>query len=164
MGDTTIPEVRQYLVVANQTAESPSLHEVLIERSQRRTGARFFLVVPATRLSNQEQGLLASEHVRSVPGEDPAFALARRRLERALGRLSDAGLAVGGEVGDPDPFRALAHAAANRAVDEIIVSTLASGASRWLSSGLLRRVERAYPVEVTHVQTRLEASREPLFP
>jgi hypothetical protein len=164
MGDTTSSGARQYLVVANQTATSSALHEVLIERSQRRSGARFFLVVPATRISSQEQGLVASEHLRSVPGEDPAFALARRRLERALGQLTEVGLEIDGEVGDPDPFRALEQAAASRSVDEIIVSTLAAGTSRWQSGGLLRRVERAFPVEVTHIHASRAAPTEPLFP
>jgi hypothetical protein len=61
-------------------------------------------------------------------------------------------------VGDQWPLTAMADVLLERDFDEIIISTLPSGASRWLSLGLPRRVERAFKLPVTLVI----ADREPL--
>jgi hypothetical protein len=148
---------RRYLVLANQTIESPAL-QTLIEQRAAAPGATFHLVVPATRISDQQQALVASEHLRSVGSEDASVALARHRLDRALARLRRRGVEVSGDVGDPDPCDAFREALraydADALPDEIIVSTLPARLSRWVASGLVRRIRRECSVPVTHVEAR----------
>lgn len=42
------------------------------------------------------------------------------------------GAEADGEVGDPNPLQAISDALRERTFDEIILSTLPTGASRWL--------------------------------
>ena len=56
-----------------------------------------------------------------------------------------------GEVGDGDPLLAIADALADRAVDEIILSTLPPGLSRWLALDLPSKVRARFDIPVTHV-------------
>jgi hypothetical protein len=164
---------RHHLVLANQTIGSPALRGVLVERAGA-PGASFHLVVPATRISDQQQSLVASEHLRSIGSEDASVALARHRLDRALADLRMLRLDVSGDVGDPDPCdavrAALSERYADRLPDEIIVSTLPARWSRWVASGLVRRIGRTCPVPITHVEARpsfvgaLLAGRRPEVP
>lgn len=50
---------------------------------------------------------------------------------------------------------------AARDFDEVIVSTLPPGASRWLRLDLLHRVERRFDLPVTHVVGEAAPSRAP---
>jgi hypothetical protein len=147
----------RHLVLANQTIESPALQALLQQRAGA-PGATFYLVVPATRISDQQQALVASEHLRSVGSEDASVALARHRLGRALARLRRLGLEVSGDVGDPDPCQAVREALREHYTDglpdEVIVATLPARLSRWVASGLVRRIRHDCPVPVTHVDAR----------
>jgi hypothetical protein len=74
------------------------------------------------------------------------------RLERALATMQRAGLPVAdGRVGDPDPLAAVEDAVNMERYDEIFVSTLPGGISRWLKLDLPSRVERATGLPVRHV-------------
>jgi hypothetical protein len=120
------------LVVANVTAASDELIAALRERSDRGP-AEFTLLIPAT----------AGER-----------AAARAALDRALERMRAAGLEVSGSVGDPDPVVAVHEAWDPRRFDEVIVSTLPTGASRWLQIDLPHRIERLTDAPVHHVVAR----------
>jgi hypothetical protein len=150
------PAGRHHLVLANQTIESLALRALLVERG-RADGATFHLVVPATRISDQQQALVVSEHLRSIRSEDASVALARHRLVRGLATLRRVGLEVTGDVGDADPCLALREAFAEQQADEIIVSTLPSRLSPWTKGGLVRTVERSFAVPVTPVQAHTTA-------
>jgi hypothetical protein len=65
------------------------------------------------------------------------------------------GADVEGEVGDQSPLTAIADAMRARRFDEIILSTLPQGISRWLAQDLPRRVRRITPVPVTHIVARI---------
>jgi hypothetical protein len=151
------PWPRRHLVLANQTIGSAAL-QALLEQRAAVPGATFHLVVPATRISDQQRALVDSEHLRSIGSEDASVALARHRLERALARFHRLGLQVTGDVGDADPCDAVRNAltfdGAERLPDEIIVSTMPARLSRWVASGLIRRIRRDCPVPVTHVEAR----------
>src|SRR3954469_21519979 len=96
------------LVVANVTAASDELIDCLRDRADQ-GACRFTLVMPAT------------------------GAAARDRLDAALDRMRAAGLEnVEGKVGDPDPIVAVMDMWDPMKFDEIIVSTLPTGSSRWL--------------------------------
>jgi hypothetical protein len=128
------------LVVANVTAGSDELIDCLRDRAGQ-GGCRFTLVMPAT-----------------GPG-------ARERLADALERMRAAGLEnVDGKVGDPDPVVAVMDLWDPMKFDEVIVSTLPSGSSRWLGHDLPRRLERLTSVPVRHVVSRPPPAEAPAGP
>src|SRR5215211_9403158 len=127
------------LVVANVTASSEELLDALRERSEK-GACRFTLIMPAS-------------------GGD-----ARARLDAALARMEEASLEnVEGSVGDPDPVVAVMELWDPMKFDEIIVSTLPTGSSRWLGLDLPHRLEKLTSVAVRHVisQPRREVHTSP---
>jgi GABA permease len=81
-------------------------------------------------------------------GEDEAHHV----LEAALPKLSDAaGSQVTGSLGDSEPLMAIQDAVNLGSYDEIIISTLPLGVSRWLKLDLVSKT-RALGLPVTHVQ------------
>src|SRR5437879_6812269 len=137
--------MRRYLVVANQTVTGPALLATLRAR-QRATPSRFRVVVPATR-----------KHSGALWTEGEARANAQRQLDRALQDMRGQGLEVSGEIGDDNPVLAAGDVLRRERFDEVIVSTLPPGISRWLHLDLPRRLERIAGVPVTHVIQRHEA-------
>jgi hypothetical protein len=132
--------MRRYLVVANQTLGGEHLAET-VRGCLAAGAARFHILVPATQ---------PRDHA-AVWTEGEARALAQRRLESALGRFRALGAEVGGEVGDERPLQAIQDVVREREFDEIILSTLPPGLSRWLGQDLPHRVERQFDVPVRHV-------------
>jgi hypothetical protein len=141
----------RYLVVANQTAGSAPLRHAILERA-RTHASSFHLLVPATQVRGPELALIGSEHLRSWPGEDAGFALARYRLEQATRRLRSEGIHVTGDVGPPDPLAAITECLASIEVDAILLSTLPRRLSRWLQSELPRRLQRVTSLPVSHLE------------
>ena len=135
------------LIVANQTLPSEALATEVTRRIT--GGARdFHVVVPAT----------------PPPGsgftwdEDAARAAAEERLVAFQQRLAGQGVAAAGEIGDRDPVAAVRDAARGRDVAEIILSTLPSGASKWLRQDVPSRLRGAIPVPVTVVEEQPAAA------
>jgi hypothetical protein len=136
-----MPERANVLVVAHQTAATPGLLDAVRERSQRGP-ARFHLVVP-----RQPHGI----H-KLVDPQDASTEEAQRVLEIALPKLSEAADAeVTGSIGDPEPLMAIHDAVNLGGYDEIIVSTLPLGISRWLKLDLISKT-RGLGLPVTHVE------------
>ena len=134
------PVPRRILVVANQTACGDELLAV-IEARVREGPCHFTLLVPATP---------PEQHATWTEGE--AKALATRRIEEALARFDAAGGSdADGVVGDAHPVRAIDDLLLDRRYDEIILSTLPPGISRWLKLDLPRRVEQRFALPVTTV-------------
>ena len=142
----------QILIVANQTVTDERLVAEVLRRSTLDAHFEFFLVVPQTPLSDQEQALRHSEHPLTF-GETGAVALARRRLREALHIFAPTRVVISGDIGDANPMKAVAAVMAVRSVDEIIVSTLPRRQSRWLAGDLPRRLHRKFGLPVTHVET-----------
>jgi hypothetical protein len=135
-----MPEPDNVLVVAHQTAATPGLLDAVRERSQRGP-VRFHLVVP-----RQPHGI----H-KLVDPQDASEEEAQRVLEVALPELSEAaGADVTGSVGDPEPLMAIHDAVNLGGYDEIIISTLPLGISRWLKLDLVSKA-RGLGLPVTHV-------------
>ncbi len=152
-----VMSVRRYLVVANQTLGGPQLVEKLKE-CMAAGPCNFYFVVPATPVSDLEpvDRPLTLSGVDGGAGmlpdlDEVARAMARRRLEKELARLREAGVEADGEVGDPRPVHAVKDALHKRQVDEIIVSTLPHRTSRWLVMDLPHRVKRSFGLPMTHV-------------
>jgi acetone carboxylase, alpha subunit len=120
-------EPAHILVVAHQTAATPTLIAALAERA-RRDPATFHLVVP--RLDDDGSGV----------------------LEEALPKLSAAaGGEVTGSLGDPEPLAAIQDAIGAGSYDEIIISTLPPRISRWLELDIVSKA-RGLGLPVTHVE------------
>jgi hypothetical protein len=128
------------LVVAHQTAASPALLEAARERA--RSGpSRFHLVVPRRRRSGEK----------ATNPEEIGVYEAREVLRGASLRLSEAtGTEVTGDIGDLDPLIAIQDALKGDHYDEIIVSTLPLGVSRWLKHDLVSKAQ-AFGLPVHHV-------------
>ena len=120
--------MRRYLVLANQTLGG----DQLLAEVQRRVEAgpaTFYVVVPAQ------------------PDRDMAAA----RLSEALGRFRSVGAQAAGEVGDPHPMAAVHDALEQHPVDEVIVSTLPAGLSKWIQNDTPSKIERVFSLPVVHV-------------
>jgi hypothetical protein len=144
-----MPESANVLIVAHQTAATSALLDAVRERA-RRGPARFHLVVP-----RQPHGM----H-RLVDPQDADADEAQRVLDAALPKLSEAaGADVGGDLGDTEPLMAIHDAINLGAYDEIIISTLPLGVSRWLKLDLVSKA-RGLGLPVTHVQalSKVEAT------
>jgi hypothetical protein len=136
--------MRRFLVVANQTLGGEHLLRKI--RDCVADGpCRFHVVVPATP---------PGEHLTWTEGE--ALAIAQRRLDSALSKFRELGVEADGHVGDSSPLLAIQDATRREEFDEIILSTLPPGASRWLKLDLPHRVERSFSVPVTHLIAELE--------
>ena len=135
----------RYLVVANQTLGGGHLIQAARERMLREP-SEFWVLVPATRSA----GLLVEATAGVRSGSD-AVSLAQQRLDRELQRLHEAGAEADGEVGDPDPFKAISNTLRDKQFDEIILSTLPHGRSRWLRQDLPGRLKKKFGIPVTHL-------------
>jgi hypothetical protein len=133
-------ESTSVLVVAHQTAATPALLGAVHERA--RSGpSRFHLIVPRRRRSGEK----VANH------EDIGAQEAREVLRGALPRLTEAaGTEVTGDIGDLEPAVAIKDALNSGHYDEIIVSTLPLGFSRWLKHDLVSEA-RSFGLPVHHV-------------
>jgi hypothetical protein len=110
--------------------------------------ASFRLIVPATLSAGGREA--ASGHLSDV-----------------LAGLQESGLAADGWVGDSDPMIAVQEAWDPSLYDEIIISTLPSGLSKWLHAGLPERVAKLTGAHVTHhmwepAKPPIETERRPV--
>jgi hypothetical protein len=140
--------VRHILVVANETIAG----EALLERIRARAGeddVRFTVIAP---ISDPREGYAVYEDTRR--------AAARRRMEKCIRGLREAGVAVHGLVVDEDPVRAVRDAleTLEPPVDEIIVSTHPEAKSGWRRRHVVEEIRRAAgDIPVDHVTVDLSA-------
>jgi hypothetical protein len=126
------------LVVANETVDAPTLREALAAHGD---DLHVTVVSP---VNEPKRGY--------VVYTDTRRASARRRLERALAHLREAGISADGYVVDADPAAAVRDALSQLEppVDEILVSTHPEEKSGWLRRNVLDRIRSsagAIPVE-----------------
>src|SRR5262249_43902109 len=114
--------MNRYLVVANQTLESPQLREAIRQRMYAGPST-FHLVGPV-------------EHGHGWGGNEGEVALeAEHRLTHAIAAYGEMGAAVRGEVGVMSPVEAVDNVLRGVGPDyytEIIISTLPVGVSKWV--------------------------------
>ena len=130
--------MRSYLVVANETLNGEHLVEKVRECLATGPG-RFHIVVP-----------ISAPPTRAWTEGEQA-AIARERLDAALVRFRTLGAEVDGEVGDHNPVLAIEDALREGSFDEIILSTLPPGPSRWLKLDLPHRAAQHFSLPLTHV-------------
>jgi hypothetical protein len=135
-----------YLIVANQTLESPTLETAVQERVAEGDAA-FYVVVPTTPV---QHGLTWDE--------TEARDAAQGRLDGLLARLRDRGAEASGEIGAADPVDAACDALKQHPADEVLLSTLPTGLSRWLKMDVPSRLKAAIKVPVTVLTATREAT------
>jgi len=136
--------MHSYLIVANQTLTGQALADAMAERLADGP-VRAHVVVPLTHIGG-----------RLTWDESASREAAQERLDDALERLTTLGAEADGEIGDPDPVSAVRDAMRGREIDEVIVSTLPRGLSRWLGEDVPSRLRDSVRVPVT-VVTQPEA-------
>jgi hypothetical protein len=147
--------VRRYLLVANQTLGG----DQLLAEVRRRAAAEpssFFVVVPNTRqvdVAPVPGGPVppGSASVATAVEDHRATLIAEARLHEALARLKAEGVEAKGDLGDPEPLTAIGDALEAGDFDEIIISTLPVGLSKWLGMDLPHRAQRRFRLPVTTV-------------
>jgi hypothetical protein len=141
--------MRRILVVANQTAAGKELLEEIRNRC-RAADCEVLLVCPA---------LVGSRSQHWASDIDHGLDLARERMDRSVTALRSVGVEVRAEVGDPDPNMAIEDALRMFPADEIVISTLPPGESRWLEHDVVERTRREVDLPMTHVVVDLDAER-----
>jgi GABA permease len=134
--------MRSYLIVGNETLAGESLTQAINDRLADGP-MRARVVVPLTRIGG-----------RLTWDEEESKVVALGRLDETLERLRALGIEADGEVGDGDPILAVKDAMRGREIDEIILSTLPAGVSRWLGADVPGRLRDAVTVPVTVVTQR----------
>ena len=163
------PVVHRYLVVANHTLGGPELLDAIGDRMASGP-AEFWVLVPATppaHLLNDFNALSCAfpvdpdllPNAADIGTSDHSMTEAKSNLDAELDRLREIGATADGAVGDPDPMEAIEKTLAQQRFDEIILSTLPPGISRWLAWDLPHRVQRRTDVPLTvmtvsHAPTR----------
>lgn len=153
-GGDEVVQVRRYLVVANQTLPSPGLAELIMEKASIGP-SEFHVLVPEGPLPvvvhDPADGL--APHLAPVDDGARLRALgeADERLDAFRHRFAHLGPRLSGEVGLGDPLTAVHRVMGRSSFDEIIVSTLPIGISRWVGMDLPSRLERSFNLPVTHL-------------
>lgn len=146
-----------YLVIANQTLGGRRLGQELRQRVEA-GNAQFRVVVPMTLPENYAANwsIEGMHHFEPVADSNDAVERARQQSERRLHdlihRIEQEGGQAEGELGDADPLAAAQDALERWDVDEVIVSTLPAGMSRWLKMDFASRLDRKVDVPVTVIE------------
>ena len=148
-----------HLVIANQTVGGERLDAELRERA-RGANATFHVLVPMIDARSETSDWAPPDPRFAAPGQpgtDAVSAAARRsrhRLEALLAHLAELGCTATGEVGDPDPVRAVQDVLERQQFDVVLVSTLPAGLSKWLKLDLPSRIDRMTDCPVVVVEAR----------
>ena len=129
--------MRTYLVLANQTLVGEELIREIAARIDAGP-ARFHVVVPATPVGHA-----------LTWDEDESWRAASERLSEILRWMLERGAEAAGEIGDRDPVAAARDALRRVQADEIILSTLPAGTSRWLRQDVPTRLRGDVSVPIT---------------
>jgi uncharacterized membrane-anchored protein len=129
--ESTTGEAAHILVVAHQTATTPELLAAIRGRAAQGV-ASFHLLVPN---SAQHAEMTASERSQHHAAAERVLALALPQLEQAAGGSAHGSVSI-----RHDPMDAVEETLRNGRFDEIILSTLPHGLSRWLHIDLPRRI------------------------
>jgi hypothetical protein len=122
--------VKQIVVIANETVVSKALVDLIEERAK---SDEIFVTVVAP-VNQPRQGY--------VVYYDTRRASARRRLDKTLALLREAGVHADGIVVESDPVAALRDAVDQLHPDEVIVSTHPQAKSGWLRRNAVEQMRR----------------------
>jgi len=150
-------QVRRYLIIANETLANDQLKQWVAGKAAGR--AEFHVVVPQTAPSvlhaDPATGLIGpAAHTMVVESRQASLEEGERRLATFRSAIGDIADTVTGEVVLSDPVTAARVVMGRSSFDEILVSTLPAGISRWLKLDLPSRIERAFNLPVTTLEQR----------
>jgi hypothetical protein len=124
-------DVIHTLVVATQTVATPDLVNRLKERASERPH-RYTIICPRS--------------------EEVSEAEVVRDLASTLAELYRADVDATGQPMSPDPFHAVQNAIRHYRIDEVLISTFAGEASRWLEEDLVGRTRGITEKPVEHLE------------
>lgn len=137
------------LVLANKNVSTSELFDV-VRRVDAQHRAEYFICVPANPVDTGQ-----AERTGPLYVLDATVRAAHQRLDAILAAMRDIGLPADGELGDYRPLRALAAAVQSFRPDQLVI---AEARSSWLRLGLVDKARSAYPIPVTHVVPRQQAT------
>lgn len=149
----------RYLIVANQTLGGAALEQKVKDRIEHGEGS-FYVVVPMIEPQHEVVNWAPQDPMfgAPVPTEVNQEALeearmrSRHRLDTMIEKITSLGGEVDGEVGSTDPASAVEAVLERESFDEVIVSTLPAGISRWVKMDLPSRIDRMADCPVTTVE------------
>lgn len=154
-------DVRRYLVVGNETLSGPGLIRAVLERLSAGP-SEFHVLVPCTPLRDARRwlvygdplvGYVDPDAVVTADLDDDAVDRARHRLDDFMHQIGDLDAEASGEVGVANPVEAVQQVLGRSSFDEILLSTLPAGVSRWLRMDLPARLRRVSGLPVTHLES-----------
>ncbi len=140
-------ETERVLIIANKTLGGTEMLDWVRRLNTPEGAASFYLLVPATPVGESPW-----EHgdFRRRAGVEEA----RQRLQQGLELISEIGAGVDGEVGEADPVDAVRVLFdRDMTFDRILLSTFASGWSRWLRLDVPHRLARLTDIPTEHIQS-----------
>lgn len=151
----------RYLIVANQTLGGAELEQKVKERIDHGEG-RFYVVVPMVEPEHEVVNWAPQDPMFGAPvpthvNEDAleqARTRSRHRLDAMIEKITSLGGEAEGEIGATEPVRAVEAVLERESFDEVIVSTLPAGISRWVKMDLPSRIDRITDCPVTTVEAR----------
>ncbi len=151
-------QVHRILLVANQTLGTDAVGELVTARAADHP-CEIHVVVPRSQELRTDDSLsMTALHpmggytpvmVEDEEASEQATLERLRSCQRLLDRL---GIAHTSEIGSKDPFVAVSSALERTSVDEIVISMLPAGASRWLRLDLPSRLRRHTRLPVTTIE------------
>lgn len=147
------------LLVANQTVGSAGLKRAIEERVDAGS-ARFFVLVPLIKPSAEAAGWapmqtpagFARGAVAEAAARDEATTRSIHRMNYLMDTITAMGGTAEGSVGSTNPVVAVRRLLGQHTFDEVLVSTLPPGMSRWLRLDVPARIGRLTQLPVTVVQ------------
>lgn len=141
------------LIVANQTIGGTELTAAVRERIDHGTST-FVLVVPAVADASSSSPISSTPNRSSAVDVTDGRKLAEQRLANGLEWLVDLGVEANGEVSADDTVVTVRQIVEDQSIDEVLVSTLPSGVSRFLRQDLASKIGRSISVPVATVTAR----------
>ncbi len=144
-------QVRRYLIVANQTLAAEGL-EQLVREKVALSAAEFHVLVPqaASTATVDRSGLISPNmQDRIIDRHNLAVSEAEQRLKSFRVTFADLGSSLTAEIATGDPVAAIRRIMERASFDEIILSTLPEGKSRWRKLDLPTKIERAFDLPLT---------------
>jgi nucleotide-binding universal stress UspA family protein len=142
--------VRRILVVACQTMRGRELLEHLGTLAAQGPLA-VHVVVPVPAVPFLDAGAPMMVTTTWIPEVDDIGPRIQAELDELLATLGRLGITATGSLGPGDPIAALAEAASADTFDELVVSTMPPGISRWLRMDVPQRARRRFGDRVTTI-------------
>jgi hypothetical protein len=138
----------RFLIVAHKTLGGEALRDELARR--REAGeVKVHLVVPV-------------DHPMRGWSDGQLDTAAQAVLQAGLTQMKEMGIDATGSVGDANPVYAVEQVFRDDdAFDEIIISTLPHGVSRWLKVDAPSRLAKQYRIPVTHIVAAKDVAAAP---